>query len=77
MSKTSISLIVVVVSAFAAAGGYYFLSRTEVTHAVTLPPQSSSPEAKQDPKERPKPNHGDFEKRFEPTPPPSNGGKSK
>ena len=74
MSKTVISFIVAIAVIGASAGGYYFLTRTEVVRvdssSTPLPPT-----AERDPK--PKPNHGDFEKRFEPKPPPPNGGKLK
>jgi hypothetical protein len=75
MNKTAISLVVVVAAIGASAAGYYFLTRTEVVRIEA--PSAPSPVAGNDHVQRTPPNHGNFEKRFEPKPPPPNGGKLK
>lgn len=75
MTKTIsiFSLCMAVVAA--TAGGYFYLTRTETIRVesqhVETPPLVREP----DPLPKPKPEHGDFNKRFEPKPPPTDGGK--
>ena len=78
MSKTFLYLIAAIAVVGVSAGGYYVYTRTVVTSAES--PSSPSPPASTREPESPKrnqPNHGEFQKRFEPAPPPPNGGKLK
>lgn len=74
MSKTVLVIIIAVVAA--AGGGAY--------HLLTQPSQmpTASPAAKQSPEvsapaaaSKPTPDHGNFQKRFQPSMPPSGNGK--
>ena len=76
MNKTILYLTIVLSVVGISLGGYYVMTHT----AVLIDTQpSATPAAKEptaDTQTSPKPNHGDFEKRFEPKPPPSKGAKS-
>lgn len=75
MRKMNILITASFVLLTAVVTGYYFLvirQETMVVAPVRPPAQLPSPAA---PPERARPDHGDFEKRFQPVPPPPNGGK--
>lgn len=73
MSKVTLYVILSIVAVAGAAGGYHYFTRTEVIEVPvkTEPPAQPSPQP-----DKPKPDHGDFKKRFEPTPPAPNGGRN-
>lgn len=74
MSKFLIYLFITVAVIGLSATSYVYFGKEElVTVASPSKEWAAAPEGGE-PK-RGKPNHGDFEKRFEPTPPPANGGK--
>lgn len=73
MTKTTIYVIAGLVAVAGAAGGYVYHQRTEVRIEQTTEPQSAP--TQDVPQNKPKPDHGDFEKRFQPQPPPANGGR--
>lgn len=75
MSRITWLLTASIVVITLAAGTYYVSTRTEVTrveHDAPPPAVSQGQPATPPP---PKPDHGDFNRRFEPKPPPPNGGK--
>jgi len=74
MNKIVVYAIVSIVVIGSAVGGYRYFTRTEVVQ-VEVP--SAAQPAPIDSTPKPKPNHGSFEKRFEPKPPPADGGRSK
>jgi hypothetical protein len=75
MSKSLFYLVVTLAVIGASLGGYYLYTETHVVKVdvSTSPPNPSA--GSNDPA-RPKPDHGQFEQRFQPKPPPANGGKS-
>ena len=75
MTKT-VSIITTAIAVLTAAtGGYFIFTRTQVTSAVERPEGTTPPTDPHATAPRPKPEHGNFQRRFEPKPPPPNGGK--
>lgn len=74
MNKIVLYAIVSIVVIAGAVGGYQYFTRTEVVQ-VEVP--SAPQPTPTDSTTKPKPNHGSFEKRFEPKPPPADGGRGK
>ena len=74
MSKLIYYVIATVAVLVAAGGAYYYFTKIEVVIVQPQPPLQPEVPASVP---KPKPNHGDFQKRFEPKMPPVDGGKSK
>jgi hypothetical protein len=71
MSKTVVYILIVVVAAVVAGGAYQYF-RTE--QPLPQQPIASEPPAASPPAvAAPKPDHGNFQKRFQPSMPASNG----
>ena len=77
MNKTITYVGVVIAVVATSAVGYYAVTRWNVL-TVETPAVPSAQTAHNNASTRPlpPPNHGDFKGRFEPKPPPPNGGKS-
>jgi hypothetical protein len=73
MSKIIYYLIAALVVIVGTAGGYYYFTKIDVLNVEA--PAATVPHAPPDPPVKPKPDHGDFQKRFQPVMPPANGGK--
>jgi hypothetical protein len=74
MSKTVVYVSVILAIVGASLGGYYVITHTQALHVELTPPTSpKADDATAAPP--PKPDHGNFEKRFQPKPPAPNGGK--
>ena len=74
MSKLIYYIVAALVVAGTAGGAYYYFTKVEV---VTVHSPVPTPPDEQASVSKPKPDHGDFQKRFEPKMPPPDGGKSK
>jgi hypothetical protein len=74
MSKALYYVVAVVAMLVTAGGAYYYFSKVEVVNVQMPAPASTPPASSPTP---PKPDHGDFQKRFEPKMPVPDGGKSK
>lgn len=72
MSRTGLYLSIVIAVTAASLGGYYVVTQMDVVHfpAVSAPAPTDQTSATAG-NSVPRPNHGDFEKRFEPRPPAS------
>ena len=73
MSKSIIYLVVIVVAAFAVGGAYHYL-KGEPPPPITAPAAEVQSVPPVPVIVAPKPDHGNFQKRFQPTMPPANGG---
>ena len=73
MSKLAVYTIATVVVLVGTIGGYLYFAKSEIVQ-VEVP--SAPPAAPTPATSKQLPNHGSFEKRFEPKPPPANGGRN-
>lgn len=77
MNKTLVYVAVVVGLIVTSGAGYYAVTHWETLRLeIAAAPKDTAPQ-NSDSKPTQQPNHGDFGKRFEPKPPPPNGGTSK
>jgi hypothetical protein len=74
MNKTVLYLTVFLAIVGASIGGYYVITHTQALRVEIAPPMSVKPDDT-GAAPAPKPNHGNFEQRFQPKPPSPNGGK--
>jgi hypothetical protein len=74
MGKLIYYIVAALVVVGAGGGAYYYFTRVEVVTVQTPTPALPDVPASVP---KPKPDHGDFQKRFEPKMPPPDGGKSK
>ena len=73
MNKVALYVILSILAVAGAAGGYAYFTRAG---GVAVPGQAQPPAHNNPQPDKPKPDHGDFKKRFEPTPPAPNGGRN-
>jgi hypothetical protein len=71
--RLTVSIISSLAVALACAAGYAYYTQS-VSQRVELTASQEDPPAPVQ-KEKAKPQHGDFEHRFQPKPPPANGGR--
>jgi hypothetical protein len=76
MNKTLLYLTVVISVAVISLGSYYVVTHTALHFEAPSAATPTTVEPTSDSSIAPKPNHGDFQKRFEPKPPPAKGSKS-
>jgi hypothetical protein len=70
MSKSSIIIVIAVIAVAAAGGAYRFLRQEPVPAASPVVERAEAPAPAPT---APRPDHGNFQKRFQPTMPPAGG----
>lgn len=75
MKRAFLYIVITAAVVVSSVGVYHVLSTTEYmseTHRAEAANDQNTPQREPPP---PRPDHGNFQKRFEPKPPPSNGGR--